>query len=86
MLLEYLILAEDEGNLIWALFVMKSFIQQMNLVKKKDKRLTNFKGTEWVDVLLRVVYISTRPPHSVDLYARSIRKYLSIFEVFLKNI
>jgi hypothetical protein len=32
---------------------MKSFKQQMNLVKKKGKHLTNFKGVEWVNVLLR---------------------------------
>jgi hypothetical protein len=52
-LLEYLISAEDEGNLNWAPFMMESFRRQMNLVKKKDKHLTNFKGAEWVDVLLR---------------------------------
>jgi hypothetical protein len=51
-LLENLIAIEDKGNHNWAPFVMKSFRWQMNPVKKIDRRLTNFKGAEWVDVLL----------------------------------
>jgi hypothetical protein len=43
-LLENLIAAENEGNHNWAPFVMKSFRQQMNLVKITDRHLTNFKG------------------------------------------
>lgn len=35
---------------------MKSFKQQMNLVKRTNRHLTNFKGVEWVDVHLRQLW------------------------------
>ena len=28
----------------------------MNLLKKKDKRLTNYKGAKWIDVSLRQIW------------------------------
>jgi hypothetical protein len=55
-LLENLIMAEDKNNHNWAIFVMKSFRQQMNLAKWTDKRLANFKGAEWIDVLLQQIW------------------------------
>jgi hypothetical protein len=28
----------------------------MNLLKKKDKRLTNYEGAKWIDVFLRQIW------------------------------
>jgi hypothetical protein len=52
-LLKNLIVAKDKGDHNCTHFVMKNFKQQKNVVKKKERRLTNFKEVERIDVFLQ---------------------------------